>query len=59
MHQVLPELGALLPSLGVFFGVDDGHDAVSDKDHGGEVLGAGGARNQHEVFERVSTGAVA
>ena len=27
--------------------VDEGHDAVADQDHGGEVLCAGGVRDEH------------
>jgi hypothetical protein len=27
--------------------VDEGHDAVADEDHGGEVLCAGGCRDEH------------
>jgi hypothetical protein len=47
VHPVLPELWTLVPGVGVLFRVDDGHDAVSDENHGGEVLGAGWAGDQH------------
>ena len=47
MHQVAPGFGAVLPGVGVGYGVDEGHDAVADEDHGSEVLCAGGGRDEH------------
>ena len=47
MHEVAPGFGAALPGVGVGYGVDEGHDAVADEDHGGEVLCAGGGRDEH------------
>lgn len=40
VHEVAPRSWALLPGFGVFGRVDDGHDAVADENHGGEVLEA-------------------
>ena len=51
MHEVAPGFGAALPGVGVGYGVDEGHDAVADEDHGGEVLCAGGGRDEHSGFE--------
>ena len=53
MHEVAPGFGAALPGVGVGYGVDEGHDAVADEDHGGEVLCAGGGRDEHSGFEGV------
>ena len=47
MHEVAPGFGAALPGVGVGYGVDEGHDAVANEDHGGEVLCAGGCRDEH------------
>lgn len=46
-HEVAPGFGAAVPGIGVEGGVDEGHDAVADEDHGGEVFCAGGAGDQH------------
>ena len=53
MHEVAPGFGAALPGVGVGYGVDEGHDAVADEDHGGEVLCAGGGRDEHSGFAGV------
>ena len=47
VHEVAPGLGALLPGFRVVAWVDEGHDAVADEDHGGEVLCAGWAGDEH------------
>ncbi len=41
LHQ---NLGAVFPSVG--YRVDEGHDAVADEDHGGEMLCAGWGRDE-------------
>ena len=46
VHKVAPRSRALFPGVGVVGGVDESHDAIADKDHGGEVLGAFG-REEH------------
>ena len=47
LHEVAPGFGAALPGVGVGYRVDEGHDAVADEDHGGEVLCAGGGSEEH------------
>jgi len=47
VHEVAPGFGAVLPGVGVGYRVDEGHDAVANEDHGGEVLCAGGCRDEH------------
>ena len=53
VHEVAPRFGAVLPGVGVGYGVDEGHDAVADEDHGGEVLCASGRGDQHSKLEGV------
>ena len=47
VHEVAPGLGTFAPGFGVGGGADKGHDAVADEDHGGEVLCAGWAGDEH------------
>ena len=47
VHEVAPGFGAAGPGVGIGYRVDEGHDAVADEDHGGEVLCAGGCRDEH------------
>jgi hypothetical protein len=54
VHQVTPRFGAALPGVGVGYRVDEGHDAVADEGHGGEVLCAGWCRDEHSGLEGVS-----
>lgn len=53
VHEVAPGFGAALPCVGVEGGVNEGHDAVADEDHGGEVLCASGRGDQHSKLEGV------
>ena len=56
MHEVAPGFGAALPGVGVGYGVDEGHDAVADEDHGGEVLCAGGGGDEHGCWRVIGGG---
>ena len=50
-HEFAPEARAAGPGVGVGSGADEGHDAVSDEDHGGEVLCAGWVGEEHSGLE--------
>ncbi len=60
VHEAAPETRALLPGRGVVDGVDEGHYAIADEDHGREVGDAGGRIAWHMYgLEREEAAAVA
>jgi len=46
-HEFAPGFRPVGPGVGVQGWVDEGHDSVANEDHGGEVLCAGGVRDEH------------
>ena len=46
-HEFAPGAGSAVPGFGRVGGAGEGHDAVADEDHGGEVLCAGWAGEEH------------